>query len=83
FNKTQFMLPLGLGATYKLNQNWVLGADLIHRKTFTDYVDGYNSPFTNKNDAYYSLLFKVGYVFSKGAGFGGGRNKIGCPNTQF
>ncbi len=83
FSKNQFMLPMGLGMSYKLTENWVLGADILHRKTFTDFMDGYNSPFTDKNDSYYSLLFKVGYVFSKGAGLGRGGKQFGCPNVDF
>ncbi len=84
YSSVQIMMPVGLGFSYQINYNWVLSSDLMHRVTFTDYIDGYSysSPTQRKqNDSFYSLMFKVGYILDKTAGFG--RNNIGCPNTKF
>ncbi len=32
-------IPLGIGYKFSISQNWVLGAELGFRKTFTDYLD--------------------------------------------
>ncbi len=33
------VIPLGIGFRYELNQEWTIGAELVHRITFTDYMD--------------------------------------------
>src|SRR5690554_863901 len=33
------VLPIGLGFRYELNKEWTLGVELVHRVTFTDYMD--------------------------------------------
>ncbi len=33
------VLPLGAGFRYELNREWTIGAQLVHRVTFTDYMD--------------------------------------------
>lgn len=33
------VIPLGMGFRYEINQEWTIGAELIHRITFTDYMD--------------------------------------------
>jgi hypothetical protein len=76
YSKIQAMIPMGAGMTYQLNNNWVLGADVMHRVTFTDYIDNYSHDNPKRNDSYYSILFKVGYILDNNVGFGKG---IGCP----
>lgn len=76
----QVMFPIGMGVSYRLNQNIVLGADIMHRVTLTDDIDGYIYQGTDSNDSFYSLNFKVGYTFG-GTGWGS-RNKLGCPGQQ-
>lgn len=78
YSKIQAMIPMGFGMTYQLNHNWVLGTDIMHRVTFTDYIDNYSWDKPKRNDSYYSLIFRVGYILDKGAGLGRGRG-IGCP----
>ncbi len=34
-----FVLPFGLGYRYQLNRTWTVGCELMHRITFTDYMD--------------------------------------------
>lgn len=33
------VLPMGAGFRYELNREWTLGIELVHRVTFTDYMD--------------------------------------------
>src|SRR5690606_205193 len=33
------VIPLGLGYRYDLNREWTIGVELVHRITFTDYMD--------------------------------------------
>ncbi len=33
------VLPLGIGYRYEINREWTIGAELVHRVTFTDYMD--------------------------------------------
>lgn len=39
YKLTQMNLPLGIGIKYFLNDNVNLSFEIIHRKTFTDYID--------------------------------------------
>ena len=75
------MFPMGMGMSYMLNKNIVLGADIMHRVTLTDDIDAYIFEGTDSNDSFYSLIFKVGYVFG-GKGMGRG-NEFGCPSQSF
>ncbi len=34
-----FVLPFGIGYRYEINNDWSIGAEVIHRVTFTDYMD--------------------------------------------
>jgi hypothetical protein len=40
-----FILPLGAGFRYDLNYEWTIGAELIHRITFTDYIDDVSTEY--------------------------------------
>ncbi|RFP66136.1 hypothetical protein D0N36_05310 [Hymenobacter lapidiphilus] len=39
YSLTQFVIPFGAGARYKLNKSFDIGLELGFRKTFTDYLD--------------------------------------------
>ncbi|RPD46366.1 hypothetical protein DNI29_15315 [Hymenobacter sediminis] len=39
YSQTQFVIPFGAGARYKLNKLFDIGLELGFRKTFTDYLD--------------------------------------------
>ena len=82
-NKIQAMFPMGIGMSYMLDKNIVLGVDIIHRVTLTDDIDGYIFEGTDNNDSYYSLNVKVGYVFGGGGRGMGKGNEFGCPSQSF
>lgn len=39
YKLTQIELPLGFGAKYYIKENMYVGFEVLHRKTFTDYID--------------------------------------------
>jgi hypothetical protein len=42
-------IPLGVGIKYWLNDNVTLGLEVIHRKTFTDYIDAVSTQYVDKS----------------------------------
>ncbi len=47
------VFPAGLGLKYIISQSWSVGAEFGVRFAMTDYLDGYTSPFSKRNDLYY------------------------------
>jgi hypothetical protein len=39
YSLTQIEIPMGLGIKYYIKDNMYIGLELLHRKTFTDYLD--------------------------------------------
>jgi hypothetical protein len=51
YSLTQFVIPFGAGARYKLNKSFDLGLELGFRKTFTDYLDDVSGNYAPNRDA--------------------------------
>lgn len=50
YSLTQFVIPFGAGARYKLNKSFDIGLELGFRKTFTDYLDDVSGNYvTDRN----------------------------------
>lgn len=47
YKLTQMEIPMGFGAKYYLSDNMYVGMELLHRKTFTDYVDDVSTNYIN------------------------------------
>lgn len=47
YNLTQLMIPMGVGAKYYVSDNMYLGLEILHRKTFTDYMDDVSTNYIN------------------------------------
>jgi hypothetical protein len=45
YKLTQMNLPLGIGVKYFLSETVNLSFEIIHRKTFTDYIDDVSSNY--------------------------------------
>ncbi len=56
-------VPFGIGATVVMTPNISIGAELILHETMTDYLDGYTSQFSSRNDLFYTLGFTFNYKF--------------------
>ena len=50
---TQLNIPMGVGVKYYLNENVNLSFEIIHRKTFTDYIDDVSTTYVDP-----SLFYK-------------------------
>ena len=42
---TQLMIPMGGGFKYYLRENFYVGFEILHRKTFTDYIDDVSTKY--------------------------------------
>lgn len=45
YKLTQMEVPMGFGAKYYLSDQMYIGLEVLHRKTFTDYVDDVSSTY--------------------------------------
>lgn len=49
YKLTQMNIPLGIGVKYFLSDNVNLSFEIIHRKTFTDYIDDVSTNYIDPN----------------------------------
>lgn len=54
-------VPIGLGINYLFAPNSLIGFDFGLRYTTSDYIDGYTSQFSRRNDVYYFMTFVYTY----------------------
>jgi hypothetical protein len=50
-------IPVGLGFNYLFRPNSMIGLDFGMRYTTSDYIDGYTSQYSSRNDVYYFMTF--------------------------
>jgi opacity protein-like surface antigen len=63
--KTNFVLPVGVGANYLVMNNMELIAEIGYRKSFTDYLDGFSKTASvDDKDGY--MCYSIGLVFKLG-----------------
>ncbi len=51
----QLNIPMGVGIKYWLSENFSLGLEVIHRKTFTDYIDDVSTTYIDPQEFYNNL----------------------------
>jgi hypothetical protein len=49
YNLSGLMIPMGLGLKYDVTDRWVVSAEVLHRKTFTDYIDDVSTRYADIN----------------------------------
>ena len=49
YSLTQIEIPMGLGFKWYLKENLYVGMEVLHRKTFTDYMDGVSKDYIDPN----------------------------------
>ena len=54
-------IPLGVGVKMTFNPNILFGVELCGRFALTDYVDGYTSQYSARNDVYHTFSFTFNY----------------------
>lgn len=55
YKLTQLNIPMGVGVKYYISQNVNLSIELIHRKTFTDYIDDVSTTYIDPSLFYAHL----------------------------
>lgn len=55
------IIPAGFGAKYMYSPEISLGVELGGRYTFSDYIEGYTSPYSKYNDVYYFINATITY----------------------
>ena len=49
YSLTSFEIPIGAGFKYYMRENFYVGFELMHRKSFTDYVDDVSTSYIDNN----------------------------------
>jgi len=49
YKLTQFELPMGFGFKYYIKENMFVGAEILHRQLFTDYVDDVSTDYIDNS----------------------------------
>lgn len=49
YKLTQTEIPMGIGAKYYVKENFYIGMEVLHRKTFTDYIDDVSTNYIDAN----------------------------------
>ena len=47
YNLTQVEIPMGFGAKYYISEDMYVGLEILHRKSFTDYIDDLSTTYIN------------------------------------
>jgi hypothetical protein len=55
------IIPLGLGAKLTFDPNILFGIELTGRYAFSDYIDGYTSQYSERNDVYHTFSVTFNY----------------------
>ncbi|ULQ56603.1 hypothetical protein KJS94_00100 [Flavihumibacter rivuli] len=57
YKLTQINIPMGLGVKYFMSDNFSIALEVIHRKTFTDYIDDVSTTYIDPNlfDKYFGM----------------------------
>lgn len=77
YKLTQLNVPVGVGVKYFLNENMHVGIEVIHRTTFTDYIDDVSTTYIDPNLFYANLPLAQAQVATRLA------NKSGGTGTAF
>jgi hypothetical protein len=57
YKLTQVNIPMGFGAKYFLSESVNLGLEILHRTTFTDYIDDVSTTYVDPSVFYANLPF--------------------------
>ncbi len=55
------VIPLGIGAKVAFDPNLLMGVEFTGRYALSDYLDGYTSRFSKRNDVYHTFSVTVNY----------------------
>ncbi len=63
-NQTTVVIPIGAGLQYMISENLVLSGEIIGRKTFSSYIDGFSMVGSKTCDYYFTGTLSLAYVFT-------------------
>lgn len=63
FRKSCLMLPVGMGIKFVLKEKFILRAEVIGRKVFTDYLDGFHKSTSPTTDSYFTYGLGFSYCW--------------------
>lgn len=72
-NVTAPVLPVGVGYQYRIGKNITVGAEFGWHYAFSDYLDGYSSSTSKRDDTLSALTLTFTYKL-----FGGGKERCNC-----
>ena len=49
YKLTQMEIPMGFGIKYYIKESFYIGAEVLHRKTFTDYIDDVSTNYIDQS----------------------------------
>mgnify|MGYP001191790496 CR=1 FL=1 len=55
------VIPLGVGAKLAIDPNMLIGVELAGRYALSDYIDGYTSAYSKRNDVYHTFSVTLNY----------------------
>jgi len=55
------VIPLGVGAKVAFDPNILFGVEFTGRYAFSDFIDGYTSPWSERNDVYHTFSVTFNY----------------------
>ena len=68
YSKISLVVPFGLGMQYGIDKRWAVSFEVGRRFTPSDFLDGFSSDASEKNDMYYFALISVNYKFKPFSG---------------
>ena len=63
YSKSSIAIPLGIGAGFTMNKNWILAFEMVWSVTFTDYLDDLSTTYADTEN-----LNDIGIVLSRPSG---------------
>lgn len=75
--RAKFVLPVGIGMRYYINDTWGVQAETSYRFMNTDYLDGFSQSVNpGKGDAYHSHFISLIYRIGK-------KDQLDCPPLRY
>lgn len=71
------VIPGGIGVKYAIYPRISIGAELGAKYTFSDYIDGFTSIYSQHNDIFYSFVIKANFKLNYQA-----KRNIGVPRKR-
>jgi hypothetical protein len=82
YKLTQLNVPVGIGVKYFVNDNMHVGIEVIHRTTFTDYIDDVSTRYIDPAAFYANLPLAQAQIAERVANKSGGTGTFFAPGKK-